>query len=86
MIVDKTVSKESATIHVGVYEPSEEHKRPTLEIHAHKRQVRIITQEHEEQYNNNKDGFVGEVVSPDGIRSLEAGDTIVLTKSAPTIK
>lgn len=71
---------------MGTYEPSEEHLPPTLEIHAHKRQVRIIPQEHEEQYKINKDGFIGEVISPDGIRTLQAGDTIVLTKSAPCIK
>ena len=87
ILADKTVSRESATIRVGQYQPSgEEHPPPSLVVHALKRVVRVIAEEDEDEWKKDKDNFIGEVVQPDSDRQLQSGDTIALTKSAPSVK
>jgi hypothetical protein len=84
ILADKTVSRESATIHVDA--SREDGKPPGLRIHAHKRQIRIIPEESEAEWREDPDRVIGEHVSPDTERNLEAREIIVLSKSAPSVK
>lgn len=87
ILADKTVSKESATLHVDLaHAAASGQKWPTLRIHAHKRLVRVISQENEEEWKEDKERFIGDVVDADSERHLRPGDTVALTKSAPSIK
>lgn len=86
ILADKTVSKESATINVGGYKPGEEHQAPTLTVHALKRAIRIIDAAHELEWEQNRESFIGENVEPNGRKLLQAGDIVVLTRSAPSVK
>lgn len=87
ILADKTVSKESITLYVGLYNPSEgQHQPPTLRLHAHKRLVRIIPFGRENEWLEDKESFVGEAVNPDSDRMLSAGEIVLVTKSAPSVR
>ncbi|CEH13995.1 hypothetical protein CBOM_01878 [Ceraceosorus bombacis] len=86
VIKSKLISQEGGYLKTGPFtidDVADVHSRPSIEITAGKKGVRIVPAKEVHKWEANLDGYVGIIINVGGKRSLEDGDLIIFASKLP---
>ncbi|PWN41057.1 hypothetical protein IE81DRAFT_195962 [Ceraceosorus guamensis] len=86
VIKSKLISQEGGYLKTGAFninDVADVHSRPSVEITAGKKGVKIVPAKEVHKWEANLDGYVGILINAGGRRSLEDGDLIIFASKLP---